>query len=188
MWLWFFSTVKPENVFTSTTELSGVSHTDSWVFVGPCTAGGDEIGGWLGVTQGDNVKLRHAVISGESLGERSLPSSSTTEIDGSDCTGVAMLISGAVSDWRVGHPSGWVMSESTSFTCEKQRETLTVSFLSWNDWGVPRWDFGACAGVWLRVRRSRAGVWMGGAGEAAAALTGVCASARDRRVTLLGER
>lgn len=92
---------------TSTTELSGVRHKDSWA-----TTGEKEVGGWLGVTQGDSVKLRDDEGSGaweigrgvlqeerESLGERGRSTStalagsscsSTTEIDGSESAGVGM--------------------------------------------------------------------------------------------------
>lgn len=120
------------------------------------------MGGRLGVTQGDNVKLRddegsgaweteRGVLQGErqSPVERGSPTStasagsscsSTTEMDGSECAGV--LNSGTeavlscvetVSDWCAGLPSAWVSSESTSLTGEKQRETFTVSFLFWDD-------------------------------------------------------
>lgn len=119
--------------------------------------------GWLGVTQGDNMKLRDwgsgawdtagVGLHGEreSLGERGRSTStasagsscsSTTEMDGSERTGVAVLNSGTeaafssvgtVSDGRAGLPSGWLSSESASLTGEKQRETFTVSFLFWDD-------------------------------------------------------
>lgn len=176
---------EPGNVFTSTTELSGVRHTDSWDTTVPCTAGRKEVRGWLGVPQGDNVKLRHDEGSGawetargvlhrerESLGESGRSTStasagsscsSTTEMEGSECTGVGLLNSGTGTAFSCVEtvPSAWVTSESTSVTGEKQRETFTVSFLFWVDRGVPHWDFGACAGVWARVRRRWAGVGTG---------------------------
>lgn len=202
MWLRFFNTETRLwwglNVFTSTTELSGVRHTDSWA-----STAGEEMRARLGLTKGDNMKLGLDEGSGvwetggsALQGERGrwtwtasagVPCSSTTEMEGSECKCVGMLTSETFSDWHSGLPLGWLSSESTSLTGEKQRETFTASFLFWDDWGVPRWDFGACTGVWLRVRQTWAGVRRGWAGEAVA-WTGVCANARDRRVTLLGER
>lgn len=188
------------NDFTSTAELSGVWHTDSGASL-LCTAGGEGIKARLGVTQGDKVKLRPegsgardtggSALQGEGRRSTSTASagvpSSTTEMDGSACK-CGIVLTSTFSDWQPGLPSGWLTSESTSLTGEKQRETSAVSFLLWDSWGVPHWDLGACPGVWLREREREAGARTSWAGEAGAAWTGVWANARDRRVTLLGER
>lgn len=47
--------------FTSTTEVSPERHAEP---LASTAAGGEEVGGRVGVPQGDNVKLRHADVSG----------------------------------------------------------------------------------------------------------------------------
>jgi len=110
------------------------------------------VGGWLRVSQGDNVKLRDDEGSGasgtgrgvlhrerESLGERARSlltvsagssCSSTTKIDGSGGTGVAVLsFTETVSAWCAWLASGWATFDRTSLTGVKQRETFTEFFL-----------------------------------------------------------
>ena len=133
-------------MFTSTTEVSGVWHTDS----GASTAGGGEVGG-------DNMRLRDGEGSGawetgrgvlqgerESLEERGRSTSTasegsscsmTTEMDGSERTGVGVLSSGTAAVFScmetagcAGLFSGRVSSERTSLAGEKQRETFLFLF------------------------------------------------------------
>lgn len=79
---------------------------------------------WLGATQGNN---------NEHEGSGAWEISSTTEMDGSEGKSVGIPSSETVSDWHLGLPWGWLSSESTSLTGEKQRETFTASFLLWDD-------------------------------------------------------
>lgn len=197
-----YKQIQLDKEFTSTTELSGVWHKDSWAPTGPSTAWEEmTVEDWLGVTQGDNMKLRADEASGDweteagvLQGERGRSKSTgwscslTTEIVGSnwiDLSSSGTESSCVETDSGCWIPSGRVSTESTSLTGEKQTEMFVVPFLSGDSWCVSCWDFGA--GVSWRVRHSWAGVWTGRA-EEACAWTGVWARARDRRVTLLGER
>lgn len=107
--------MKLEDVFTSTTKLSGVRYTDSRASTRPRTAGGGERAGRLGDPQGDNVKLG----AGDTVGERGR--STSTASSGSP---------------RCSSSSSSTLMEGSEHTVagEKQRETFTVSFLLW---GVP---------------------------------------------------
>lgn len=180
--------IEREIYFTSTTVLSGVWHR---VSTRPCTAD-EETEGWLGVAQGDSVKLGADEGSGAGgtagclhgepgtaglTGLSTVTSSAGSRIAGRSCGTEGMSVK-TFSDTCAGHPSGWVSSEITSLTGEKSIEMFTMSLLLWVAWGVPHWDFGS--GVCLRVRRRCAGAWT--------CWTGVWANARERRVTLLGER
>lgn len=116
------------------------------------TAGGEDIavGEDWGERQGDSVKLRATGGSGVSLtaggdlhGERvSLGMSALTASDGLSCSKSAEKdgsghMGMAVSDSGTGEvlscvegagsPSGWVLSEDTSLTGEKQREAFAAS-------------------------------------------------------------
>lgn len=168
--------------------LSGVWHR---VSTRPCTAD-EETEGWLGVAQGDSVKLGADEGSGAGgtagclhgepgtaglTGLSTVTSSAGSRIAGRSCGTEGMSVK-TFSDTCAGHPSGWVSSEITSLTGEKSIEMFTMSLLLWVAWGVPHWDFGS--GVCLSVRRRCAGAWT--------CWTGVWANARERRVTLLGER
>lgn len=114
---------------------------------------GEDRGGW----QGDSVKLRADEGSGvlltgggdlhgerESLGESGMSTSTASagsscswmkQMDGSERTGMGVSDSGTGEVLScmetAGFSSGWVLSEGTSLTGEKQRETFTVSFLLW---------------------------------------------------------
>ena len=143
--------------------MSGVQHTESCASMWLCTAGGEDMGGWQGLTQGDSVKLRDdegsgawqtggGDLQGEAARTTSTAStgsscSSTTVMDGSECTGMSVLASGTEAGFSCVEtvsvcceelPSGWASSESTTFAGEKHRETFPVSCLFWDVRGVPR--------------------------------------------------